>query len=607
MKKKESSYNLFNFLWQYLKPFKTEIFIIILSIIIVSSAILGLGYALKHIIDQGFVKHNSSELNQAFLILAIFIIGLAVASYNRSVRVNWICEKIEANLKLDGFKNLINISPSYFETTKISDVVSRLTTDLTILTNSILLISSYSLRNALMGIGSLILLFITSIKLTCYVLLVLPLTIIPIITIGRITKKLSKQNQQEVALTNGHIEESLAFLKTVQVYNQQQNEYERFQNLILTAQNTAKLRIKYRSLLFALVIALVLSSIALILWIGGMDVLQGHMSAGSLSSFIFYSILVATSIGSLSEVYSDWVRALGALERVVEVVKATSKITQSAEPLALPQENMITFTDVSYSYPARPSEKVIKNINFAVKPGETVAIVGQSGAGKTTIFNLLLRFDDVDEGKIAIGNKDIKLLSMKDLRSMFALVTQEPVIFSASALDNIRYSNPNANLEQVYAAAKAAEIYDFIEALPEKFNSFLGEKGTQISGGQKQRIAIARAILADPKILLLDEATSSLDSENERLVQLALDRLRKNRTTIIISHRINSIINSDSIIVLDKGKVAATGTHEYLLKNSPLYHKLYQQLSEILKTRVREQDYFVSTQLKICKIRLYHF
>ncbi len=574
------------FLSKYLKPFRSELIIIFIAITIVSSSILGLGYALKYLIDQGFVGHNFNNLNNAFVILLAIIILLSIASYHRSLRINWICEKLEANFKQDAYKNIISISPSYFELNKVSDVFSRLTTDLTLINNIIVMIASFSLRNILMAIGGLILLLFTSVKLTSYVLLILPLILIPLVIIGRKTRKLAKENQHDVALCNSHLEESLSYIKTVQAYNREVFECQRFAELIAQNQSVAKKRIQLRSLLFALVIGLVLSSVALVLWVGGHDVLIGKMSAGALSSFIFYSVLVATSIGSLSEVYSDWQRANAALERVIEIIEAKSVVCEDVVVMPLKSnDNPKLFIDnISFCYPTRPELKVLENISIDVVTGSTVAIVGPSGAGKSTIFQLLLRFYDPNSGLITIDDIDISKLSLKDLRESFAFVSQDPVIFSGTAYDNIRYGKLDATTKEVEEAAKAAEIFEFFESLPEGLNSFVGEKGIKLSGGQKQRIAIARAVLRNPKILLLDEATSSLDSENERLVQLALARLRKDRTTLVIAHRISTIIHADSIILLDKGKIKAKGTHHQLLKTSELYQKL-------------NQDYLVRTEV----------
>lgn len=564
------------FLSGYLAPFRLQIIIIFISIAIVSSAILGLGYALKHLIDQGFVSQSLDGLNDAFILLLIMVVLISLASYSRSLRVNWICEQLESNIRKSVYKNIINISPSYFESCKVSDICSRFTSDLTLISNTIVMIASFSLRNILMAIGGLILLLFTSVKLTSYVLLILPIILLPIIIIGRNTRKLSKKNQENISNCNSHLEESLSFIKSVQAYNREGFEYQKFVSLTDHAQDIAYKRIKLRSLLFALVILLVLSAVALVLWIGGQDVLSGEMSAGALSSFIFYSILVATSIGGLSEVYSDWQRAGGALERIMELKLAEDPISKLKEPMKISKDSPlnINIKNISFAYPSREEVLVLDDISFSVETGSTTALVGPSGSGKSTIFQLLLRFYDPKLGQILLDDVDIKKLSLKDLRHSFAFVSQDAVIFSGTAYENILYGKIDATREEVETAAKSAEIFEFFNSMPKGLNTHLGEKGVKLSGGQKQRIAIARAILCNPKILLLDEATSALDSENEKLVQLALNRLRKDRTTLIIAHRISTIANANSIIVLDKGRVVAQGRHDDLLKNNELYQKL---------------------------------
>ncbi len=564
------------FLSGYLAPFRLQIIIIFISIAIVSSAILGLGYALKHLIDQGFVDNNLNGLNDAFILLLIMVALISLASYARSLRVNWISEQLESNIRKSVYKNIINISPGYFDIYKVGDICSRLTTDLTLVSNTIVMIASFSLRNSLMAIGGLILLLFTSLKLTSYVLLILPVILLPIIIIGRNTRKLSKKNQHSVAVCNSHLEESLSFIKAVQAYNREEFEYQQFVSLTDKSQEVAYKRIKLRSLLFALVILLVLSAVALVLWVGGQDVLSGKMTAGALSSFIFYAILVATSIGGLSEVYSDWQRASGALERIMEIDRAEDPISEVKRPVKLKNDDQlnIDIQNISFTYPSREESLVLDDISFNVKEGSITALVGPSGAGKSTIFQLLLRFYDPDSGKILLGDVDIKKLLLKDLRNLFAFVSQDAVIFSGTAYENILYGKIDATKSEVEEAARLAEIFEFFNSMPNGLNTHLGEKGVKLSGGQKQRIAIARAILCNPKILLLDEATSALDGENEKLVQLALNRLRKNRTTLVIAHRISTIANADSIIVLDKGKIVAQGKHDDLLRNNELYQKL---------------------------------
>jgi len=574
--------SVFQFFWRYLKPFSWQIVVILLSITIVSSAILGLGYALRYLIDQGFVAHSVDRLNQAFILLLIIVIILSVASYVRSIRVNWICEQIEANIKKDAYKNILQLSPSYFDSIRISDILSRLTSDLTLVSNSLVMIASFSLRNSFMAVGGLILLCFSSIKLTLYVLIILPVILIPLIIIGRKTKNLSRENQKNIASSNAHLEETTSFIRMVQAYGHEKFENQRFVNLIDQALVTAKNRIKLRSLLFALVIGLVLSSVSFVLWIGGHDVLDGKMTAGDLSSFIFYAVLVATSTASLSEVYSDWQRAAGALDRIIDVVEAKTNITSPADSVEIIDEHPdLILENISFYYPTRPETKVLDNISFKVNSGTIVALVGPSGAGKSTLFQLLLRFYDATSGNIRLGDVDIKAASLDSLRSQFALVSQEPIIFSGSAYDNILYGKTDATKEEVEAAAQAAEILAFFQSLPEGLDTYLGEKGLKLSGGQKQRLSIARAILRSPKILLLDEATSSLDSENEKLVQLALARLRKNRTTLVIAHRISTIAEADSIIVMDKGAVIAQGKHKDLIQENDLYRKLSQDYTSL--------------------------
>lgn len=566
------------FLTKYLQEFTTEIVVVLFSITLVSSAILGLGYALKYLIDRGFVEHSINNLNTAFFLLTIMVILLSLASYSRSFRVNWICEQLENKIKKDAFQNIIKLSPSFFELKKVSNIVSRLTTDVTLVSNTIAMICSFSIRNIIMAIGGLILLCISSFKLTICVLVILPIILIPLIIIGRKTRNLSKTNQDEVANAHAKLEESFNFIKTIQAYNQENYEYQLFNKLINNAEQIAYKRIKLRSILFALVIALILSSIAVVLWIGGQDVIQDKMTAGALSSFIFYSIIVASSIGGLSEVYSDWQRAMGALDRIIEVTTANSSIIESTNPVHIDKTKNIDLMidNIDFSYPSHPDLKVLENVSFNIKHGKTIALVGPSGAGKSTIFRLLLRFDEPSSGSINLNNINIKDISLQNLRENFAYVSQDPIIFSGTAYENILYGRVDSTKEEVEAAAKAAEIYDFLQSLPDGLNTYLGEKGIKLSGGQKQRIAIARAILRNAKILLLDEATSSLDTENERLVQSALNSLRANRSTLVIAHRISTIVNADQIIVLNKGKIIAQGTHKELLKTNSLYQQLSQ-------------------------------
>lgn len=568
-----------SFLWKYLKVYKWQILISFVAIIIITAAILGLGVALKLLIDNGFASKNVANLNNAFFIITVIVILLSFASYLRSYQVNNICNELEQKIKKSAFSKLVNISPSYFENHKVSDIASRLTSDLSLVTNTITMIASYTLRNITMAIGGLIMLLIGSFKLTSYVLLLMPIVIIPIIIVGKKIRQISKDYQNNISSSNGYLEERLSFIKTIQAFNNENYEINNYNEQLAKASALAKKRIHLRSIFFAISIALILLAITFVLWVGGNDVLNGSISAGSLSSFIFYSIITATSFGAISEIYGDIQRAFGALERIIEVCEAVSPIEEnnrSDKHLAQIIEE-ISFKNVSFSYPTRPDLQVLKDLNISIKGNSKVALVGPSGGGKSTIFQLLMRFFDVNSGKITLNGVDISEISFYELRKNFAYVSQDPVIFSASAYDNILYGKLDASEEEVIKAAKNAEIYDFLTSLPQGLNTYLGERGMQISGGQKQRIAIARAFLRNPKVLLLDEPTSSLDNENERLVQIALDKLKSNRTMIVIAHRLSTIKESDMIFLVNEGKIVSQGTHAELIQNSVLYQKLYQE------------------------------
>lgn len=567
----------FAFLWKYLKPYKWKMLISLLAIILITSSILSLGYALKMLIDNGFASADIRGFNQAFTFIVLIVILLSVASYMRSYQVNNICNSLEQNIKSEIFNKLINISPSYFEHHKVSDVAARLSSDLSLVTSTITMIASYAVRNFTMVIGGLIMLLIGSFKLTSYVLLLMPIVIIPIIYVGKKIRNLSKSYQQNLAHNNFYLEERLSYIKTIQAFNNEHYEIEAYEKLQAENSAFAKKRIFLRSIFFGLSIALVLLAVTFVLWVGGNNVLQGTMSAGSLSSFIFYAVITATSFGAISEIYGDIQRALGSLERIVEISEAVSPINESSEFDGRLNSKVleVSFSKVSFAYPSRPQNIVLKELDLNFKAGDKIAIVGPSGSGKSTIFQLLLRFFDPISGNIKINGLDIKKISLNKLRKFYSFVSQEPVIFSASAYDNIRYGKLDATEEEIIEAAKNAEIYDFLVSLPKGINSYLGEKGVQISGGQKQRIAIARAFLNDPEILLLDEPTSSLDNENERLVQQALSRLQKNRTLIVIAHRLSTINQYDKIILINEGKFIAEGKHNELLETSELYKKLY--------------------------------
>ncbi len=564
------------YLSKFLKPYKLNLFFVFIALSFSALSMLAIGLAIRFLIDNGFAQSDAHLLNLAVIMVLFIIAILSVASFFRSYLIESICEKVITDIRRAVYKNLIYVSPGFYELQKTSDVVSRLTNDTTLIHSVIANLFSFFLRNMIMAIGGMIMLFITSATLTIYVIAILPLVIIPIIIIGKNVRKLSKLVQEKVGLISAHIEETMNGIKTVQCYTRESYEIDRFNVVTGNGLNVALTRIRIRSFLVGLVIFTIASAVTYVLWVGGKSVLAGEISSGDLASFVFYAIIVASSIGGLSEVITDFSKAAGAADRVSALLFVTSDVVEPSKAKILSNKVGfdIKFKDVQFSYPSRLEIDVLNKLSLTVKAGSKVALVGSSGAGKSTIFQLLLRFYDYNFGQIIIGNCNIKDLSLHDLRKNIALVTQEPVIFSASAYDNILYGNPDATEKQVIDAAKLAEIYDFLVSLPQGINNFLGEKGVRLSGGQKQRISIARAILKDPKILLLDEATNSLDSQNEFLVQQSLAKFMQDRTAIIIAHRLTTIMDADLILVLDKGRIVESGTHKELLSKSGLYSQL---------------------------------
>lgn len=546
---------------------------VFISLCVVSLAVLAIGVSIRFVVDSSFVNHSLHQLNESAVVTIIVIIFLVFGSYTRSLLINSICENVITDIRKSIYQKLILLEPSFYETHKTSDIISRLTNDATLVQTTIANVFSFFLRNSFMVIGSFTMLLLTSSKLTLHVLFVVPFLMIPIKIIASKLRQLSKQSQEKIGLASAHVEETLNAIKTVQAYTNEQHAIKQYNQSMQEALSSTLSRIRYRSFLTSLVIFLISIAITYVIWTGGQDVIAGSISSGELVAFIYYAILLASSISGISEVITELSKAAGAADRICELLFVDHACVSFNNILTINAYD-IRFDHVNFAYPARPESNILSDLSFTIKQGEKVAIVGVSGGGKSTIFQLLLRFYQISSGNICIGERDIKDCDLAELRHNIALVSQDPVIFSASAYDNILYGRLDASEEELVEAAKLANIYDFLDGLPEKMNSFLGEKGVRLSGGQKQRISIARAILKNPRILLLDEATNSLDSENEALVQDTLENFMQDRTAIIIAHRLSTIKGVDRILVLDQGRIIETGKHEELMSLKGQYYNL---------------------------------
>ena len=562
--------------YQFMKPYKRQLAIFFLALIVSSSATLSMGLGLKFLIDRGLSARDPGLLNEGLGIVIAIVVIIAAATYVRFYYISWIGERVVADIRKAVFSQILKLSPGFFETTKTGEILSRLTTDTTLLQTVVGSSLSIAIRNFFALIGGVIMLLITNAKLAGFVALVVPAVVLPIVLYGRRVRALSRESQDRVADVGSYAEEHLNAIRTVQAYVHEDIDRAAFNNNAESAFSTAMRRVLARALLGSSVILLVFGAIALVLWAGGRDVIAGTISPGELSAFIFYSVTVAASVGAMSEVMGDLQRTAGATERLVELLETEPDITAPAQPKALPVPawGEVSFDHVTFHYPSRPDTAALHGLNLNVASGEHVALVGPSGAGKSTVFQLLLRFYDPQAGAVRLDGIDLRDADPQDVRSRIGLVAQDPVIFAADALENIRYGRPSASDAEVEAAAEAAAAMEFIRKLPDGMKSFLGERGVRLSGGQKQRIAIARAILRDPALLLLDEATSALDAENERLVQTALERLMVGRTTMVIAHRLATVVNADRIVVIDDGRLVDTGRHEQLLVSNPLYARV---------------------------------
>ncbi|NML60785.1 ATP-binding cassette domain-containing protein [Massilia sp. RP-1-19] len=572
----------FKGLLPFLRPYRRRFILAAIALVFAAGATLAIPYAFKQMIDHGFApaagQRNIENVNETFLALFAVASVLAVATAARFYTVSWLGERVTADIRGAVYGHVVTQSPEFFETTQTGEVLSRITTDTTLIQAVVGTSISVALRNMLLFLGGLVMLFVTSPKLSSIILGLLVLVVVPIVLFGRRVRALSRASQDRIADASAMAGEILNAMPTVQSFTHEHIESARFGKSVEGAFSTAMKRIRARSLLTMIAIVLVFGTIVFVLWLGAHAVLEGSMTGGDLGQFILYASIVAGSIGALSEVMGEAQRAAGATERLLELLSVKSPIQNPAKPAALPARTAngaaLALNDVTFSYPSRPETAALGHLSLQIKPGETVAVVGPSGAGKTTLFQLFLRFYDPQAGSITLDGVDIRQLDLHTLRDAIGIVPQDTVIFSADAMENIRYGRAGATDEEVIAAAKMAAAHEFIERLPQGYKSFLGERGVRLSGGQRQRIAIARALLKNPPLLLLDEATSALDAESERLVQSALEAAMVGRTTVIIAHRLATVQRADRIIVMEDGKIVETGTHSSLVALGGIYANL---------------------------------
>jgi ATP-binding cassette subfamily B protein len=566
----------------FLLPYRRQFVLAGIALLFAAGATLAIPAAFKQMIDLGFGAsagaHSIRHVDATFLALfgVAAVLGLATAA--RFYMVSWLGERVTADVRSAVYRHVVHQSPEFFETTQTGEVLSRLTTDTTLIQTVVGTSISLALRNTLLFTGGLVMLFVTSAKLTAIILALLVLVIVPIVLFGRRVRKFSRDSQDRIADASAMAGEILNAMPTVQAYTHEKIEAERFGASVESAFGAAMQRIRARSLLTMLAIVLVFGAIVFVLWLGAHAVLEGTMTGGDLGQFILYAAIVAGSIGALAEVMGEAQRAAGATERLLELLGARSDIRSPAHPRALPSRSSngaaLALHDLTFAYPSRQDSAALSHVSLSIRPGETVAVVGPSGAGKTTLFQLLLRYYDPQSGSITLDGVDIRDLDLHTLRGAIGIVPQDTVIFSNDAMENIRYGRPEASDEEVIACAKLAAAHEFIERLPQGYRSFLGERGVRLSGGQRQRIAIARALLKNPPLLLLDEATSALDAESERLVQGALEAAMVGRTTVIIAHRLATVQRADRILVMEDGRVVETGTHASLVAMGGIYANL---------------------------------